>query len=335
MVDRFSAATDGASDMDESIAGRCARRQFVRACATAVLASATLGTGAADPASAQGTAPQASNPRPGAMTPIPVPRQAPAKEALAELPDTRLFYWDTSGDGPPVILLHPASGSALIWGYQQPALARAGYRVIAYSRRGYSGSAPYAADKPGIGSEDLRDLLDHLGLGKVHLVASAAGGSIATDFALSQPGRLLSLSVSSNSLGVREGPIFQAATAVRPKGWDEMPVEFRELGPSYRAINPEGTRQWVALEHKALIGKGYRQGSANAITQAMLRQITVPTLLVAGAADLITPPSITRMLAAEIPRSETAVSPESGHSVYWEDPEFFNRTVLAFLAKHS
>jgi pimeloyl-ACP methyl ester carboxylesterase len=49
-----------------------------------------------------------------------------AKEALATLPDTRLWYWDTGGDGTPVVLVHPATGSALIWGYQQPAFAKAG-----------------------------------------------------------------------------------------------------------------------------------------------------------------------------------------------------------------
>ncbi|HSY96595.1 MAG TPA: alpha/beta hydrolase, partial [Steroidobacteraceae bacterium] len=54
-----------------------------------------------------------------------IPLPAPSKEALAALPDTRLFYWDTGGDGTPVVLVHPATGSALIWGYQQPVLAKA------------------------------------------------------------------------------------------------------------------------------------------------------------------------------------------------------------------
>src|SRR5215813_12050435 len=76
------------------------------------------------------------------MKPIPIPPQVAAKEALAQLPDTRLWYWDTGGSGVPIVLLHPATGSALIWGYQQPAFAKAGYRVIAYSRRGYYNSAP-------------------------------------------------------------------------------------------------------------------------------------------------------------------------------------------------
>src|SRR6266567_2890782 len=74
------------------------------------------------------------------LTPIPIPPQAPAKEGIAVLPGTRLAYWDTAGNGEAVVLLHPATGSARIWSYQQPVFVKAGYRVIAYSRRGYGGS---------------------------------------------------------------------------------------------------------------------------------------------------------------------------------------------------
>jgi pimeloyl-ACP methyl ester carboxylesterase len=92
------------------------------------------------------------------MIPVPIPAQVPAKDGVAQIPDTRLWYWDTGGQGVPIVLLHPATGSALIWGYQQPVLAKAGYRVIAYSRRGYYNSAPFDRNNPGIGSEDLRHL---------------------------------------------------------------------------------------------------------------------------------------------------------------------------------
>jgi pimeloyl-ACP methyl ester carboxylesterase len=51
-------------------------------------------------------------------------------------------------------------------------------------------------------------------------------------------------------------------------------------------------------------------------------------LLIAGAADMSTPPSMSRMIAAEIPGSRVALIPESGHSTYWEQPELFNRAVL-------
>jgi pimeloyl-ACP methyl ester carboxylesterase len=265
------------------------------------------------------------------MKPIPIPAQVPAKNDVAPIPDSRLWYWDTGGQGVPIVLLHPATGSALIWSYQQPVFARVGYRIIAYSRRGYYNSAPFDRNNPGTGSEDLRQLADVLGLGRFHVVASAAGGSIASDFAFSHQDRLLSLTISSNSLGVRDGEIAKAAAFIRPKGWEQMPAEFRELGPSYRAANPEGVKAWMELEHKALIGPDYRQTLKNEITQARLKDLKLPTLLIAGAADMSTPPSISRMIAAEIPNSRLALIPESGHSTYWEQPEIFNRAVIDFL----
>src|SRR5712691_1012766 len=242
----------------------------------------------------------------GPITPTPIPTQAPAKDGMAPVPSSQIWYWDTGGQGTPIVLLHPATGSGLIWGYQQPVFAKAGYRVIGYSRRGYINSAPFDRNNAGIGSEDLRALVDHLGLGRFHLVASAAGGSIASDFAFSYQPRLLSLTISSNSFGVRDGEIAKVAAFIQPKGFNQMPAEFRELGPSYRAANPEGVKRWMELEHKALIGSIVRQPLKNAITQARLRELKVPTLLISGAADMSTSPAMARMIAAEIPNSEIA-----------------------------
>jgi pimeloyl-ACP methyl ester carboxylesterase len=277
----------------------------------------------------------ASDATPAALTPIPLPPQVPAKEGMLELPDTHLWYWDTGGNGRPVLFLHPATGSGLIWGYQQPVFAKAGYRVIAYSRRGYYNSVPIARERPGVGSADLHSLAEHLGLQRFHLVASAAGGSVASDYTFSHPERVLSLTISSNQFGVRDGEIVKAAAFIRPKGFDEMPAEFRELGPSYRAINPEGTKLWMELEHKALIGAPVRQTMANMITQDRLRTLKVPAQVISGAADLSTPPSIARMIAAAIPGSELVVVPESGHSVYWERSDIFNAAILDFIGRHA
>jgi pimeloyl-ACP methyl ester carboxylesterase len=266
------------------------------------------------------------------LTPVPIPPQAPANEGVAQLNDTKLWFWDTGGSGEPIVLLHPASGSGLIWGYQQPVFARAGYRVVAYSRRGYYGSAPVDRERPGIASEDLQQLADFLKLGKFHLVGSAQGGSIASDYAFSHPDRLLSLTISSNQFGIVDGDVLAAAMRIRPR--EQIPVEFLEVGPSYRARNPEGFRQWIELERKSGLVDSFRQPYKNRITEAKLATLTVPTLVICGAADLLTPPSIARLIAAKIPGAELVVAPESGHSVYWEEPEVFNRAVLTFIAKH-
>jgi len=264
---------------------------------------------------------------------MPPKEQAPSKSGLIDIPDAKLFYWDTGGSGAPIVLMHPASGSAMIWDYQQPVFAKAGYRVIAYSRRGYAKSSPFDKNNPGSGSQDLAAFAAALNLPRFHLVASAAGGSIAMDFALSHPEALLSLTISSNSAGVREGAIFKAAEQSKPQGWDKMPVDFRELGPSYRAVNAPGTKLWLDLEHHALIGTDYRQVPTNRVTDASLKHVKVPSLLIAGAADLITPPAIMRLVRDAIPGATMVVAEETGHSVYWERPDLFNASILDFLAR--
>lgn len=267
------------------------------------------------------------------MVAVPFPEQVPAKEGMAQLSNTRLGFWDTGGSGQPVVFLHPASGSALIWLYQQPVFAKAGYRVIAYSRRNYYNSESAPQDNPGIASEDLQNLIEFLGLEKFHIVSSAAGGSVAADYALSYPERLLSLTVSSNNLAATQGYIAEAAARIKLKEWDDLPRWFRELGPSYRAANPDGVKKWTELNHKSETGRGARQKLVNVVTPERLESLKVRTLLMTGAADMFTPPSIMRMIARQVPNNELVIVPECGHSPHWEQPELFNRTVLEFIGR--
>src|ERR1700689_1876109 len=92
-------------------------------------------------------------------SPIPIPAQAPAHEAVAELPGARLWYWDTGGTGRPGILVHAALHSAAGGVYQQPVTAQAGYRAIGCSRRGYFRSDPGDPANPGIAADDLDNLI--------------------------------------------------------------------------------------------------------------------------------------------------------------------------------
>src|ERR1700729_3969371 len=126
-------------------------------------------------------------------TPVSVPAQAAVREAVAELPGTRLWYWDIGGSGRPVVLMHAATHSAAGWVYQQPVLAAAGYRAIGYSRRGYFRSDPDDPGNPGVAADDLDNLTRYLNLDTVDLVAAAQGGFFALDFALAFPGKVRSL----------------------------------------------------------------------------------------------------------------------------------------------
>jgi pimeloyl-ACP methyl ester carboxylesterase len=255
-------------------------------------------------------------------------------ETIAPLPDVRLAYWDTGGAGEAVVLLHAGTGSHAVWDHQRPALVAAGYRVIAYSRRGHLGSDCGPDGAPGTGSGDLRALATHLGLTRFHAVGTAAGAIVAADFALSHPDALLSLTLACTILGVQDPDYLALSNSLRPAGFAQMPPEFRELGPSYRAQDPEGVARWLALEHRAIPGRRVVQGCANHLTWAAIARLAVPCLLLTGDADLWSPPSVLRLFARHLPHDAAVVIPEAGHSAHWEQPAAFNRILLDFLARH-
>lgn len=258
-------------------------------------------------------------------------------EGHAALPGVRIWYADTGGDGPAVLLMHAATGSCRVWEHQLPALTRAGYRVIAYDRRGWGRSVIDASGaQPGTAADDLHALMDHLGLDRVHLVGTAAGGIGALDFALSFPRRLRSLVVANSIGGVQDEDYLALGRRLRPPQFDALPPELRELGPSYRAADPEGTRRWIELERLSRPDgpRAPAQGMRNRITFARLQALDVPTLLLTGGADLYTPPPVLALFAAHIAAAESVIVPEAGHSAYWEAPERFNRAVLDFLGRH-
>jgi len=244
----------------------------------------------------------------------------------AELPVGRIGYEDYGGEGSgdwgqPIVFLHAGSGNARMWAHQVPDFSIAGYRMIAPERR---------AERNPV--DDLEALAEHLGLERFHLVGTAAGGIVAVDYALSYPQRLRSLVVANSVVGVQDEEYLEMTRRLRPAPqFPALPAEVRELGPSYRAANPEGTRRWRELAKE---GHPATQATKNRITFAALEGIKTPTLLLTGDADLYTPPSVLRLFAARFPNCESLVIAECGHSAFWEQPEQFNRAVLDFIAKH-
>jgi len=121
----------------------------------------------------------------------PIPKQVSASEGVLPLSGgAGLYYWDTGGNGPAVVLSHPGRGSALTWPYQQPAFAKAGFRTIAYSRRGYFGSPAGSKNDTGNYADDLNALVEHLGVDKFHILGLAAGGFAVSDYVVSYPEKL-------------------------------------------------------------------------------------------------------------------------------------------------
>ena len=267
--------------------------------------------------------------------------QAPAlrypEGAYAHVPGARLYYIDTGGSGIPVVFMHAATGSSQSWEYQLPAFTAAGYRLIAFDRRGRGRTeiVPESGAQPGSGANDLFALLDVLGIDDMHLVGTAAGAFTTLDFAVSWPGRLRSLVAANSLYGIQDPEFLALLTRLRPQPqFNTLPPDVRELGPSYRAANPEGVQRWLEIEHRGQPPvPSPPQGTRNRLTFALLETITRPTLLITGGADLYAPPAVQQMLAERITHAETLIIPEAGHSSYWEQPDIFNRAVLAFVQR--
>lgn len=264
---------------------------------------------------------------------VPIPPQVPVQEGMVDVDGSRLWYWDTGGAGHPIILLHAGTQSGAGWVYQQPVLAKAGYRVIGYSRRGYYRSDAGDADNPGVGSDDLHHLMQHLKLGTVDLVSAAQGGFFAIDYTLAWPANVRSLAVISSYMGITDADYAAVNTRLRPKFFPTLPHDFQELSPSYRAGNPQGLAAWHALDMQAIPGTRIAPKVKQPLTWARLESIQHPTLLMTGDSDLYTPPSLLRMQAQHMPHAEVHIVREAGHSPYWEQPVIFNQILLAFLAK--
>jgi pimeloyl-ACP methyl ester carboxylesterase len=266
--------------------------------------------------------------------------QAPPADppgAFASLSGRRLWYVDTGGTGTPVVLLHAASGSSLMWEKQLPALRAAGYRAIAFDRVGWGRSELDEGAAPGTAADDLQALLALLKVDRVHLVGTAAGGIVAFDFALSFPERLRSLTVANTIGGVQDDEYLALQRRLRPAPqFDALPVEVRELGPSYRAADPVGTARWVELSRRSRQTRALPspQTFRNRVTFARLDTIRVPTLLISGGADLYSPSPVMRQFAERIRGAESLPIPDVGHSAFWESAELFNASLLAFLTRY-
>ena len=257
-------------------------------------------------------------------------------EGVVDVPGARLAYIDTGGRGVPVVLLHAGTGSARVWEHQLPAFTSAGVRVIAYDRRGFGRTVTTSGGPTSTAADDLEALAAHLRLDRFHLVGTAAGGIVATDYALSFPSRLRSLVIANSIVGVQDEEYLELGRRLRPKSFGDLPADFRELGPAYRAANPAGTERWLALERMSRAPGPPQppQPARNQITFTALETIKTPTLLITGDADLYTPPPAMDLVARRIPGAETLLIRAVGHSAYWEQPDIFNEAVLAFIKRH-
>ncbi|HEY8597940.1 MAG TPA: alpha/beta fold hydrolase [Thermomicrobiales bacterium] len=252
---------------------------------------------------------------------------------------TRLRY-QLGGDGPPLVLLHGFALDLRMWDHQVAAFAPH-YQVLRYDLRGFGGSA-LPGSSPYDHADDLRALLDYLGIGTAALVGLSMGGEVALDFAVTYPERLRALVLADAMIGgYRWSAEWQATTApiwhaAREQG--VTPAKARWLAhPGLFGAARE--QQAVAATLTQMIDDysgwhwrnrdPHRKPSRPAIEQ--LAQIATPTLIITGEREAPDFVAQANLLGEQIPGAQSCILPAAGHLTALEAPDAFNRAVLDFL----
>lgn len=257
------------------------------------------------------------------------------------------LYYELSGVGPVVVLIHAGIADSGMWSEQIPAL-EAYFRVLRYDVRGY-GQSELTATWPAYSDyDDLRMLLEHFSIERVHLIGCSMGGGIALDFALAHP-ELVDRIVLS---GAGVGRFLPPSDALR-QGWDQV-EEALEAGDLELALELEN-RMWVdgpqrapetvAPELRDRVREMNRRIYNNAAAlvgepEALaldppaaqrLHELNAPVLVTAGDLDLPDVLVLVDHLSAHLPNATAVIIPDAGHMLPMEQPAAFNRLVLEFL----
>ncbi len=247
------------------------------------------------------------------------------------------------GDGPAVLLIHGFPLNRTMWDAQRRAL-RDRYRVIIPDLRGFgrSGSATEPVSIPGW-ADELAALLDAVGAADpVTVCGLSMGGCIALAFVKKYAARMSGL-VLCDMRSVGESPEGQAtrrkmAERVLTEG-PTVAVEAmmpRLFGPKTNEDHPgiaDQVRNMILATSSRSIAAGQHALADRPDCTPWLETITVPTLVIVGEHDLISPPAEMQATAAAIPGSEYVVVPDAGHMAPMENAGVVNAALESFLAR--
>ena len=125
----------------------------------------------------------------------------PSAQGFADVEGTRLYY-QSMGEGAPIVLLHGFSIDHRMWDGQMAALSAA-HRVVRCDLRGFGQSPPPTT--PYANADDLKALLDHLGIARAVILGLSMGGGVAINFALAYPEATRALVVAGSTLPAASG----------------------------------------------------------------------------------------------------------------------------------
>ncbi len=250
---------------------------------------------------------------------------------------------DRTGEGPLLVMLHGIGGNRTNWRDQQPVFAEQ-FTTVAWDARGYGLSDDYPGDLDFRDfARDLARVLDHYGAEKAHLLGLSMGGRIIQDFYETLPNRVSTLTLCDTRSGdfhqswearvefvrLRKEPLLAGKTPA------EMapPVAESLLGPTSSREAFHRLVDSMAALHKESYLKTIQASSLQSQT-LNISTIAVPTLIVCGEYDRLTPPEVSEGMHEMIPCSEYVVIEDAGHLTNIENPSRFNEVVMEFLLRH-
>jgi len=229
------------------------------------------------------------------------------------------IYYAMYGKGSPVILLHGGLVNSDWWGNQIPAL-RSHHTVIAMDSRGHGRSTrdanPYSYD---LMADDVVALLDALKLQKADIVGWSDGAIIGIDLAIRHPdriGKIVAFGANTQTSGMKDDadkrPTFASALARAQQQYEAISPTPKE----YQAFFDQISKMWAEQPNW---------------TDAQLKAITAPVLVMDGDHDETIKLEHTIYIASTIPGAGLLILPNASHFALLQDPGLFNYAILHFL----
>lgn len=253
------------------------------------------------------------------------------------------LYYETAGEGEPLVLGHAGFVDSGMWDTQWQTLARH-FRVIRYDMRGYGKSSPVSG--PVSRRDELYQLLEHLGVERAYLMGCSLGGGMLLDFALEHPQMAAALILVSAVPGGFElqGPppphLLDMIAAMQQGDLaraSELQIRIWVDGPFRQPeqVDP-AVRRRAAVMNRIPVERGTwaiaDMPPLHPPAVQRLSDIHIPILVIAGALDH---PEILRgvdVMAAGIRGAQKVIIPDSAHVPNMEKPVEFNLAVIEFLA---
>lgn len=253
--------------------------------------------------------------------------------------DTRL-YCEMAGTGPVVVLLHGFTLDTRMWDDQFLPLAQK-FRVVRYDLRGFGRSA-FPTETPYAHAEDLRALLDELGIAEAHLVGLSKGGAVALDFALTYPGRTRSLVLIDTVLGgfqwsaegsARDALVWQRASEGGIPAAKESWLSHPLFEPAMRNTAVSARLSQIINDYSGWhFVNNNPELNLNPPAAQRLQELKMPVLAIVGELDVPDFRQITEVIGKQVPQAQKLIVPGAGHMANMEAPDQILQAFTRFIA---